>query len=172
MSDNVQDLFRQSMRRFATTVSVVSCSSGGQRYGITATAVASLSLDPASVIVCIGSKASLIRPLLCEAAFCVNFLQASQAEISTMFGGKAKGDERFLYGDWESDEAGRPYLVDAQANIFCRVDGSLSYGTHTAVIGRVERVLVGREIAPLVYQDGGYVATASLPRAADVRLSA
>src|ERR1700730_322522 len=103
MDTNIQDVFRHSMRRFATTVSVVTCASGGARHGMTATAVTALCLQPASLLVCINSRASLLGPLLHEGAFCVNLLQSGQVEISRLFSGKAKGEARFAQGLWQED---------------------------------------------------------------------
>src|SRR5260370_28273337 len=111
MDTNIQDVFRHSMRRFATTVSVVTCTSGGVRHGMTATAVTALCLEPASLLVCINAKASLLTPLLQESAFCVNLLQSCQVEISQLFGGRAKGEARFATGLWQADEAGIPFLA-------------------------------------------------------------
>jgi flavin reductase len=156
MNMGLQELFRQSMRRFATTVSVITCASNGVRYGITATAVTSLCAEPASVLVCINSGTSVAIPLLREGEFCVNLLQSSHVDVSQMFGGKAKGEERFRHGTWELSEGGIPYLVGAQANMFCKVDGVMPYGTHKIIIGRVASGQFASEITPLIYQDGAY----------------
>lgn len=162
MDAALQEVFRQSMRRLATTVSVITCASEGVRYGITATAVTSLCADPASVLICINSRASLAPPLLREGEFCVNLLRSSHVDVSQMFGGKAKGDDRFQYGDWTLNERGIPYLLSAQANMFCKVDGVMPYGTHKIVIGRVESGQFAPEITPLIYQDGGYACVVPL----------
>jgi len=162
MSMPLQELFRQSMRRFATTVSVITCASKGVRYGITATAVTALCAEPASILVCINSGTSLALPLIREGEFCVNLLQSHHVDVSRMFGGKAKGDERFRYGSWEQNDTGIPYLVGAQANLFCRVDGVMPYGTHKIVIGKVESGQFAPEITPLIYQDGNYASVVRL----------
>jgi flavin reductase (DIM6/NTAB) family NADH-FMN oxidoreductase RutF len=100
--------------------------------------------------------------VLREGVFCVNLLQSSQAAISQAFGGKAKGTDRFLVGEWEEGDWGLPCLPDAQANLFCRVDGAIPYGTHKILIGRVESGRFTAEVMPLIYQDGGYAAASRL----------
>jgi flavin reductase len=162
MNNALRELFRQSMRRFATSVSVISCASEGVRYGITATAVTSLCAEPASVLVCINSGTSVAPPLLRQGEFCLNLLKRHHVDVSRMFGGKAKGEERFRYGTWKLGENGVPYLVDAQANLFCKVDGVMAYGTHMIVIGKVESGQFAPEINPLLYQDGDYASVVRL----------
>jgi len=46
--------FRQSMRRVASTVSVITCTHEGRRYGITVTSVTALSFAPISILACIN----------------------------------------------------------------------------------------------------------------------
>ncbi len=156
MQMELQDVFRHSMRRLATTVSVITCAQDGRRFGITATAVTSLCAEPASVLVCLNNSASITKPLLRDSRFCVNILKDHQAEISTMFGGKAKGEDRFNYGDWLHNDVGIPFLADAQAHLFCRVDGSMAYGTHRIIVGRLEGGGFASQVSPLLFQNGVY----------------
>jgi flavin reductase len=162
VSVDLQHVFSQSMRRLAATVSVVTCASEGHRYGVTATAVTSLCAEPPSLLICLNAAASITQPLLREGIFCVNLLQSSQAEISKMFGGKVKSGERFHYGTWHRNSGGVPFLADAQANLFCRVDGAMPYGTHRIIIGRVEDGYFAPGVSPLLYQNGAYVSASLL----------
>lgn len=91
--------------------------------------------------------------------FCVNILQVEQAHISRAFGGGLKGDARFSVGEWLSGDGGVPYLAGVQANLFCRLDGLMNYGTHKIVIGKVENGMFADDITPLIYQDGCYAST-------------
>jgi hypothetical protein len=42
-----------------------------------------------------------------------------------------RGDDRFRLGNWDRAADGLPFLADAQANLFCHVDRTLDYQTHT-----------------------------------------
>ena len=55
------------------------------------------------------------------------------------------------------DTCARPYLTDAQANLFCVVDGMLGYGTHTIFVGRVDAIRLHGETRPLIYGDGRFI---------------
>ena len=70
--------------------------------------------------------------------------------------GRVRGADRFLTGEWASDDEDVPYLIPAQASIFCETDAISSYGTHSIVIGKVHHVAVRGQVAPLLYQDGQY----------------
>ena len=79
--------FRQSMRRVASTVCVISCRHDGCRYGITVTSVTPLSFAPISILVCVNRSSSISVPLKEEGRYCINVLRASQADISNSFSG-------------------------------------------------------------------------------------
>ena len=131
---NAQDAFKSAMRRLAATVNVITCESAGARYGITATAVTSLSADPQSLLVCVN-RGSSICPIIEERrAFCVNILAAHHVEVSQAFGGGANGAGKFATGHWGITDEGLPFLDDAQASLICDFDYTVSYGTHNVFL--------------------------------------
>ena len=148
--------FKAAMRRLTSTVCVVTCGHDGEWYGMTATAVTSVCAEPAAILVCINGSAAIYQPLLDSARFCVNMLSVEQHAISSAFGGRLRGRERFSEGEWLPTADGIPTLVGAQANLFATVAKVVPYGTHGIVIGDIEDVLVQEKIAPLLYQNGGY----------------
>ena len=155
--------FRDAMRRFATTVSIISCTSDGCRYGMSATAVTSLSIDPPSLLVCINKSAATHRVLSRGGRFCVNVLRSFHSGLSQAFSGRLKGEDRFRLGAWHATDDGLPFLRDAQANLFCETDRITDYGTHTIFIGRVYLARVDEDVDPLLYQDGKYAIARPVP---------
>jgi len=145
--------FKRAMRRLTSTVSIIATGVGNARSGMVATAVSSLCTEPPSLLICINRSASLYQPLLNNQRFSVNLLDTAQSPLVGVFAGQLKGPARFEHGDWESAED-LPYLADAQATLFCRVDARLCYATHEVIVGRVERSRVSERIAPLLWQDG------------------
>jgi flavin reductase (DIM6/NTAB) family NADH-FMN oxidoreductase RutF len=142
------------MRRLAATVSVVTTLEKGVRYGMTATSVVSVSMDPPSLLVSINRRASIHDPLLRRGRFCVNLLLTKHQPCSDAFSGKLTVPERFDVGTWCQDDHELPYLADALANVFCTVDRTLDYGSHMIVIGRVLEARVAHPIEPLIHLDG------------------
>jgi flavin reductase (DIM6/NTAB) family NADH-FMN oxidoreductase RutF len=162
MSDQNEENFRQSMRRLAATVCVISCQHEGVRYGITVTSVTSLCFKPLSILVCINKGTSIINPLLAQGRYCINVLQKSQVEILKALQRRRPGGRAFPRRRMVGNAEGVPYLPDAQANLFCEVDQTVAYSTHQIVIGRATAAAFAECVDPLIYQNGGYVACAPL----------
>lgn len=151
-----REQFRLAMRCMAATVTIISTKRAGGQFGMTATSVVSVSMEPPSLLVCINRRASIHQPLIEAKAFCVNILSENQAEHCSIFSGASSGSDRFLFGTW-GEEVGLPYLDQAQANIFCVTDRQIDYGTHTIFIGRVHRARIAGHVSPLVYLNGGFL---------------
>jgi flavin reductase len=157
--------FLAAMRRFATTVSIVTCAHGGSRFGMSATAITSLSAEPPSLLVCVNKSAATHRVMSRGGRFCVNVLRSVHAELSQAFSGKLKGEDRFGLGNWDRTEDGLPFLKDAQANLFCEIVRVVDYETHTIFIAHVYSAIAQEDVDPLLYQDGRYAV--ALPVADD-----
>jgi flavin reductase len=155
MANTLEGGFRKAMRALTSAVSIISTADNDRRFGMTATAVCSLSAQPPTLLVCINQSASLHQPLLGAGRFCVNILRADQDDLARTFSQQAVED-RFARGDWRADEAGVPFLADAQASVFCALEDSYRHRTHSIVIGAVYRVAVRERVHPLLYQDGRY----------------
>jgi len=154
--------FKAAMRRLATTVTIITASSGEQRHGMTATAVSSLTTAPPSLLVCVNQLASIHDPIGTSGQFCINLLACDHHYLVPIFSGKMMGEERFASGDWVIDETGIPCLADAQANMFCTVVQRMSYGSHSIFIGAVNKVLLFGATSPLLYQEGALFKTVAI----------
>jgi len=155
MGDALEGDFRKAMRTLASAVSIVSTAYDNRRFGMTATAVCSLSMQPPTLLVCVNQSTSLHHPLLSAGRFCINILHADQDELARTFGRKGIED-RFACGNWKVDDRGVPFVADAQASVFCTVDESYGHRTHSIVVGAVYRAAVRDSVHPLLYQDGRY----------------
>ncbi|MGS2716546.1 flavin reductase family protein [Eionea flava] len=157
-NDALKADFRLGMRRLAAGVCVISTSVEGRRYAMTASSVTSLSDEPASLLVCVNQEATMYSLLSMGQPFVVNVLSQSQQHVSNICAARDAGEERFNSGDWQKNDEGLPYLADAQATFFCRVDSQdIQYGTHRIVVGCIQKTLIDEgEASPLVYVDGRY----------------
>ncbi|MDQ6930933.1 MAG: flavin reductase family protein, partial [Candidatus Eremiobacteraeota bacterium] len=82
--------FKQSMRRFATGVTVVTSLKDGEPRGVTVSAFASVSLDPPTVLICINREARSYLFIHTSKIFCVNILAAGQVDLAKRFSGKLR----------------------------------------------------------------------------------
>ena len=157
--DSPGPAFKDAMRRLAATVTIVTTAAeNGDSYGMTMTAVTSLSMDPPSLVVCVNRGASMHEVLVGtrDAEFCVNLLRCGHEPAANAFAGAAEREKRFGTGDWQYNENGTPYLADAQSNLFCTVNAALTYASHSIFVGTVTRVLLDGDVSPLLYADGRY----------------
>lgn len=148
--------YRQAMRAFATGVAIVACGEAQARAGCVATAVASLSLSPPSLIVSLQRDGSTYRRLRRCAAFSVNFLDATQEPLARRFAGGALAAERFLEGAWVTGATGAPVLADALASLECEVEEILERHTHALVIGRALMARADADRPPLLHFRGRF----------------
>jgi len=156
MSDISDADFRHAMRAFATGVAIVACGRGEARAGCVATAVASLSLAPPSLIVNLQRDGSTYRRLRDAQWFSVNFLSAAQEPLARRFAGGALAGERFAEGAWIEGATGAPVLADALASLECRLEEIVERHTHGIVIGRVEGSRTGGDEPPLLHFRGRF----------------
>ncbi|MBR0873181.1 flavin reductase family protein [Bradyrhizobium tropiciagri] len=154
------DEFRGAMRHLAGGVSVITAGRGRDISGMTVTSVASLSVDPPSLIVSINRAASSWPLIARHGVFGVNILTADQLDIAKRFTGKGglKGAERFAGAEWTTRASGVPLLAGALAALDCEVEEIIERHSHAIVIGRVLDVLASDRTAALAYWHGEYVA--------------
>lgn len=154
MSSNLSAEFKQAMRGLAATVTLITSGSGENRAGIAATAVASICVDPPTLMVGINRSSSLCSVIEEKGEFCVNILNECHKELVHVFGGSIKGVNRFEYGEWTSSNGGLPVLADAQTSLICSVTSKCNVGTHTMYLGVITEVINGEKINPLLWVDG------------------
>lgn len=155
VDEELAQSFRLAMRRMAATVNVVTICKDGEAMGITATAVASVSMDPPSLLVCINQTAAVHPHVEDVTHFAVNVLHRDQEDIARMFADRTLLAERFVRG-WDMDCARPPRLRDAQASLLCRRIDHHRFGTHSIFIGVVEDVVSRPEVDPLLYANGRF----------------
>ena len=135
----MSDQFKQAMRRFASSIAIVTSAVEEEWSGIAATAVMSVAADPPTIAVAINRSSSLIPVLDQARCFNVNLLAPRHAELVAVFGGQVKGRERFEAGDWQASTRGLPVLADAVAGVAAAVHGPAALA-RAAVLTCVQRV--------------------------------
>ncbi|HXF69321.1 MAG TPA: flavin reductase family protein [Thermoflexus sp.] len=147
---------RQVMRRWASTVTVVTMRADDQIHGLTVTAFTSVSMNPPLVLVCIQNDSRSENILREGRCFAVNFLAEDQAELSERFAGRIPAIDRFEGLPYQTAVTGAPILKNALAYLDCTVASAYWGGDHTIYLGLVEDAGVLREGSPLLYFQGAY----------------
>jgi flavin reductase (DIM6/NTAB) family NADH-FMN oxidoreductase RutF len=135
------EAFREAMRELASGVALATAVFEGRRAGCAVTSLTSLSLAPASLLVCLRCESSTLRAIRNSGAFAVNILADRHEPLARRFA--AAGDERFALGDWGALATGAPVLRDALAAIDCRLERVVEHATHAILIGAAVAVAGG-----------------------------
>jgi len=149
---------RQAMRGVASTVTLLATvTPEGGRHAMLASSLTSVSLEPATVLVCVGRHTDFHAHAVAAGRLSIHILhggQRAQAQACS----QQTGEERFANVDWYWDGlTGLPYLPQAQAVLLCELWQQHDAGTHSVLLARVVRVQMQQVIAPLVYLDGQFV---------------
>ncbi|HVK01103.1 MAG TPA: flavin reductase family protein [Gemmatimonadales bacterium] len=142
------------MGRFATGVTILTVNGTGDRpLGMTASSLASVSLVPPLVSVCVDHEAELHDTILASQIFVVNVLESHQESLSRRFADHH--EDRFDGIGYHRSPEGLVLLDGALAHIECDRFATYPGGDHTIVIGRVIGGTTG-DGRPLLYYRGGY----------------
>jgi flavin reductase (DIM6/NTAB) family NADH-FMN oxidoreductase RutF len=148
--------FRQLLGRFATGVTILTVATPeGGPLGMTANSLASVSLHPPLISVCVDREAELHDVILEAREFVVNVLASPQEALARRF--SDKHEDRFDGVGYRLSPEGLILLDGALAHVVCERQAAHPGGDHTIVLGRV----VGGATSdgrPLLYYRGGYAA--------------
>lgn len=157
MNDPLAHSLKLGMRRLATSVCIVTAANDdGEAQAMTVSSVTSVSAEPASLLVCIN-RDSRFAPLLAPGlSLAVNVLHSQHQALAQLCANPSSHAKRLIDKSWQW-QGPLPYLTDAEAVFFTRVDSLFPYGTHFIVVAQVLSVNVSAEpLSPLLYADGTY----------------
>ena len=149
MSDGA--MFRRAWGSFATGVSLITTlEKDGSTHGMTANGIASVSLEPMLVMVCVGHNANTFPIIEETGRYGINILSESQRDIGEFYASSAnQGCEKFE-SDFTTSKTGIPFVNNALASMDCKVVNAHREGDHTIFIASVEEIQVN-EGKPLLF---------------------
>jgi N-acetyl-1-D-myo-inositol-2-amino-2-deoxy-alpha-D-glucopyranoside deacetylase len=150
--------FRAVLGRFASGVTVMTSVLDGEPHGMTASSLASLSLDPPLVMVGIGRQTVMAEHVVRSGRFALSVLGADQAAVSTAFAlpDRPLGTAMFADVATATSSGGALLLTDAIAHVECHVRAVHDGGDHLLVVGEVVALDGTGDDAPLLYYRGTY----------------
>ena len=155
MESTTQTHFRAAMRSVASSVFLVSTRGPEGNAGMTATSVCSLSLDPASVLICVNRSNSFMKALEASGRFALNILSRDDETVAKAFGSPLGRENRFVLGDWYELD-GMPALKSSLSAIVCDVAGRMDYGSHRVFVGEVRQIANHNGGTELLYCQGAF----------------
>jgi flavin reductase (DIM6/NTAB) family NADH-FMN oxidoreductase RutF len=147
--------FAEAMSALASGVVLVTSRLGGRPWGTTVTAFASVSADPPTVLVSLGSEGTSARAIAAAGSFGVSILAAEQRAVARY--ASAPGATKFLesFAEAGDDRGANPVVAGALAHLECEVVSAVPIADHTVFFGRVSAARVSGG-APLVYHRRAY----------------
>ena len=158
MRDDEQRRLRALMGRFATGVTVVAARHGPLLAGMTANAIASISIDPPLMMASISRRAETHRAIIGSHAFAVSVLAEDQRELAECFAQPTTAAKltRFCDAPWHEAETGSPILEDALAYFDCRLTERIDGGDHAVFLGEIVAAGYREDARPLLWYASGY----------------
>jgi flavin reductase (NADH) len=167
------DDHRELMTAFPTGVTVVTgFDADGVPHGMTCTSLASVTLHPPTLLVCLNARSGTLAAVRETGWFGVNLLHRHARRAAEVF---ASALPRFGLVPWRATVAtGVPWLTeDAFALAECRLTQTVVSGSHEVVMGEVVATCRRYEV-PLLYgmREFGEWAGPVMPHRSARRLSA
>jgi flavin reductase len=163
MQEDEQRRLRALMGRFATGVTVVAARYGPLMAGMTANAIASISIDPPLLMASIAGKAETHAAIVGSHAFSVSVLAAEQQELAECFARPTTASKLtgFCGAAWHEAETGSPILEGALAYFDCRLAERHPGGDHTMFVGEIVAAGYRDDAKPLLWYGSRYHRMAS-----------
>jgi flavin reductase (DIM6/NTAB) family NADH-FMN oxidoreductase RutF len=158
METEVQDqldqaIFRDVIGRFMSGVTVITTRRGAERFGVTVSAVTSLSMDPPMLLICLNRRLAAAEAIGEVGVFAVNILGQRHAALATQFA--TRHPDKFRDVALIEGKSGVPIIADAFAWLECRVLQRVDVATHAVFMAEVQTAR-GNEGSPLAYFRGKF----------------
>jgi len=147
-------LFKQSMGRFTTGITVITLNKDNQYIGKTINSFTSLSLNPPLVLFSLDKKSSSLNYYKKTIFLGINILSSEQTKISNYFSSKKPkwSDTKFFL-----TTNNVPMIKNSMANLNCKKIKTINQGDHVMFICEITEVLIKNLKKPLIYFNSKYI---------------
>jgi flavin reductase (DIM6/NTAB) family NADH-FMN oxidoreductase RutF len=148
--------FVGAMSTLASGVVLVTSWVGGRPWGTTVTAFASVSADPPTIMVALGSATTSARAITATPSFGVSILAEEQLAVARL--GSEPGAAKFLepFVDPSDGSSCSPVVAGTLAHLDCRLSEALQIADHSILFGHVHAGRASRTGTPLLYHRRAY----------------
>ncbi len=144
--------FRNACGMFGTGVTVITTRSGGEDHGMTANAFMSISLAPPLVAVSVANTAKMLAHIRQSGRFAVSILEEGREALALHFAGRPDGSIVEPFYDFDD----LPGIKHACTVLATNVEQEVAAGDHVIFVGRVSRMHVEPDKAPLIFHKGKF----------------
>ena len=146
-------LFKKSLSKFTTGVTIITINKDGVMLGKTVNSFAALSLKPPLVLFSLDKKSSSLKKFLESKYIGINILSKKQKNISQYFSNKKEtwGDTNFILS-----KENIPLIKNSVVNLSCKTFKKLPNGDHVIFICKVVSIKIDKSLKPLIYLNNKY----------------
>lgn len=141
--EQINELFRAGMAKLGGACTIITSAFQGERAGLTATAVCSVSMEPPRLLVCVNRKTHAHEIIQRSKVLGVNVLASEHEPLARRFAGMTQGvngADKFHEGDWQIGPIGAPVLPGTLVTFECEVESISTHGTHSVFFCDVKHV--------------------------------
>jgi flavin reductase (DIM6/NTAB) family NADH-FMN oxidoreductase RutF len=148
------NLFKLTMSKYATGVTIVTINKDGTYIGKTVNSFASLSLNPPLVLFSLDKKSSSLNDFKKSNFIGINILAKDQKKLSNYFSMKEP--------DWKDTPYNLsnkkvPLIKNCVVNIHCNKFKLINQGDHVIFICKIDSVDINQKKKPLIYLNSKYI---------------
>jgi flavin reductase (DIM6/NTAB) family NADH-FMN oxidoreductase RutF len=149
--------FRSAMSLAVTGVNIVTTDGPLGQFGLTVSAVSSVSAEPPMILVCVNRNSPANDAIRGNGVFAINVLGTRQKAIAETFSGSDQHGGAYQFSDknWLWNITGAPVLNEAVASFDCTLESAVIAATHTIFIGQVKATTECAD-TPLLYTSRRY----------------
>ena len=148
-------LFKKSLSKFTTGVTIITINKDGMMLGKTVNSFAALSLKPPLVLFSLDKKSSSIEKYLNAKNIGINILSSKQKNISSYFSLKNSSWNNTEYIVTKKNSI--PMIKDCLANFHCKKNKVIKEGDHFLFICKILEIQIDDTKKPLVYFNSKYL---------------
>ncbi|MCT6836409.1 MULTISPECIES: flavin reductase [Bombella] len=139
----MQAIFRNAMSRLGSPVTLVTTDGPAGRYGLTVSAITSVTDTPPTILVCFNRANASHEAFLTNKKLGINILGKGHDDLACAFANnQLTATERFTCGQWHPGPLGSPLLDGALATLDCTIENTHTIGTHDVLICRVHAITI------------------------------
>ena len=147
-------LFKLSMSKFATGVTIITINNKDKYIGKTVNSFSALSLSPPLILFSLDKKSSSILKYKSSSFIGVNILSKKQINISKNFSIK---ESNWHHENIFFSKDNIPMIKNCIANLNCKKIKTINQGDHIIFICKVNDVLIDNNNKPLIYFNSKYI---------------
>ena len=148
-----KEIFKRTLSKFTTGITVVATNKNSILYGKTINSFSSLSLSPPLILFSLDIKSSKLNIFKDSKVVSINILSKNQKSICKNF---AKKNPNWNDIEYNILKNGNPIIKNCVSNLDCKIIEKIKKGDHIIFICKVLQVLNNNKLKPLIYFNSKY----------------